>query len=42
MDSIPPPHGPARHLDDLFEGLDDDPPPRTTAHRPTSPRSSRP
>jgi hypothetical protein len=37
MDSIPPPHGPARHLDDLFEGLgpandddaaeDDGPPP---------------
>ena len=25
MDSIPPPHGPARHLDDLVEGLDDEP-----------------
>ncbi len=24
MDSIPPAHGPARHLDELFEGLDDD------------------
>lgn len=24
MDSIPPAHGPARHLDDLVEGLDDD------------------